>query len=321
MDGADKLARVLAKQLPPMAKAILGDGVELGKPSHTRELAVPDGAYVARLETSGGEAAWIVIEIEAAIAAAGLMLQRPDARIKEQVQAKALEEDDFDALGELVNQLTAPLNTAIEAVPGEALHFTFKRGTADGSDAPGGERPLVASFRLIAADIGQGALQLVIPRRAFEVDDIESAAAERSPLELTAEEVEALREATREAARGSTVGRALVFVPIAREHAPWEAVLHVAGLDYRLTADLYGSLAALRAGEFDFVIVDADSCAAGGLPAIARIRSAAPRLRTIIAASSPTRRHIMACLAAGVFRYVSKPIAFPRLIDDLTAAS
>ena len=111
MDGADKLARVLAKQLPPMAKAILGDGVELGKPSHTRELAVPDGSYVARLETSGGEAAWIVIEIEAAIAAAGLMLQRPDARIKEQVQAKALEEDDFDALGELVNQLTAPLNT------------------------------------------------------------------------------------------------------------------------------------------------------------------------------------------------------------------
>lgn len=323
VEDADEVSRGLAKALRQQSRAILGDTVELKASKTSRELATPEGAYVGRLGTESGETAWIVLQVEAAIAAAGLMLQRPASSIEESIAAKKLEGDDLDALGEFVNQLTAPLNTTLEEGRGRTLHFTFKQGTVDGSQIPSTDGMLVVELAFDGGGDGKGSLYVVVP-----YDGVIPAVAEESAeegaggvaLELTAEEVAALREATREAAQSAALGKALVIVPIAREHAAWEELLQAAGLAHVLATSVLERLAAIRSGEFDFIIVDADTSAAGGLSMLARLKNAAPRVPTVVVASTPTRSHLVSCLAAGAHHYLAKPIDFATLNELLGAA-
>jgi CheY-like chemotaxis protein len=134
--------------------------------------------------------------------------------------------------------------------------------------------------------------------------------------ELTPEEIAALREATRDAARGG-IAKALVIVPIEREHAQWKELLDRAGLAHDIAGDVLGALGSLRAGEYDAVIIDADASPAGGLPMLARIRAAASGVPAVVVASQPTRTHLIGCLAAGVRRYVTKPLDVQALLEDL----
>lgn len=306
------------KALSERAGAIVGQNVRFSAPEVASELTTPEGAYVARLEAADGTSAFIVLALEPAIAAASLVLERPRADIEARLAAATLEPDDVDALGELVNQLAAPLNAAIEAHAPDGLRFTFKVGANDGSERPDVDAPVVVQMAFDPGDLAEGVLLVVVPERVLSrtnAPEIESSAG----FELTPEEVAALREATREAARGG-VGKTLVIVPVEREHAQWKDLLDRAGVAHDIAVDVLGALGSLRAGEYDAVIVDADSSPAGGLPTLARIRAAAASVPAIVAASLPTRTHLIGCLAAGVRRYVTKPVDVQALLEDLGRA-
>jgi CheY-like chemotaxis protein len=315
VDPAADFARDVWKALSDQTGAILGDTVRFSAPEVTRELAFPERAYVARLEADDGSAAFVVLAIEPAIAAASLMLERPKTGIEARLAAAALEGDDIDALGELVSQLAAPLNAAIEMQSGAALHFAFKTGSADGAELPVSDAHVVVQMSFNPGELAEGIMLIAVPDRVLSREAAPEIDA--SPgFDLTPEEVAALREATREAARGG-IGKTLVIVPIARDHAQWKELLDRAGIAHEIAGDVLGSLGSLRAGEYDAVIVDADSSPAGGLPTLARIRAAASGVPAIIVASFPTRTHLIGCLAAGVRRYVTKPVDLQALMLDL----
>ena len=318
VDPAADFARDVWKALSEKAEAIIGDSVRISAPERAPELACPERAYVARLEAGDGTTAFVILALQPAIAAASLMLERPRADIEGRLGAATLEADDIDALGELVNQLATPLNAAIEAQAGDALRFAFRAGAADGSERPDIDAPVVVQMAFNPGDLAEGPLLVVVPERVLSRRDTPEIDATPG-FELTAEEVAALREATREAAK-SCVGKTLVIVPVEREHAQWKELLDRAGVAHDIAVDVLTALGSLRAGEYDAVIVDADASPAGGLPTLARIRAAAATVPAIVAASLPTRTHLIGCLAAGVRRYVTKPVDVEALLRDLGRA-
>jgi CheY-like chemotaxis protein len=315
VDSAADFARDLWKALSEQTASIVGHDVRFSAPEVVTEINVPDRAYVARLEAADGTAAFVVLALEPAIAAASLMLERPDSDVKTRLAAGTLESDDIDALGELFNQLAVPLAAAIETQTGRSLALPFKSGSNDGSEQPFGE--IVVRMSCNPGALADGQFIVVVPETLMAVSRAPAIDASAG-FDLSPEEIAALREATREAAR-SGVSKALVIVPIERDHAAWKDLLDKAGLAHEITSDVAMMLVPLRAGEFDAVIVDADSSPAGGLPMLAKIRAAASGVPSVVVASFPTRTHLIGCLAAGVRRYMTKPLDVQALIDDLGA--
>lgn len=316
MDSAADFARDVWKALSEQTASILGHDVRFSAPEVVTEISVPDRAYVARLEAADGTAAFVVLALEPAIAAVSLMLERPEADVKTRLASGTLESDDTDALGELFNQLAVPLASAISAQIGRPLSLPFKSGSNDGSEQPRGE--VVVRMSCNPGDLADGLFLVVVPEALMAVDSAPAVDASAG-FDLSAEEIAALREATREAAQSGGVTKALVIVPIERDHAAWKDLLDKAGLAHEITGDVSTMLVPLRAGEFDAVIVDADSSPAGGLPMLAKIRAAASGVPSVVVASFPTRTHLIGCLAAGVRRYMTKPLDVQALIDDLGA--
>jgi len=313
VESAADFARDVCKVLSEQTESILGHNVRFAAPEVLATINVPERAYVARLEAADGTAAFVVLALEPAIAAASLMLERPEADVKTRLAAGTLETDDTDALGELFNQLAVPLAAAIETQTGRPLPLLFKSGSCDGSEQPRGE--VVVRMSCNPGDLANGPFFVVVPETLMAVDS--APVVDASPgFDLSPEEIAALREATREAAH-SGVTKALVIVPIARDHAHWKDLLDKAGLAHEIASDVTAAIVALRAGEFDAVIVDADSSPAGGLPMLAKIRAAASGVPSVVVASFPTRTHLIGCLAAGVRRYMTKPLDVQALIDDL----
>jgi CheY-like chemotaxis protein len=315
VDSAADFARDVWKALSEQTASILGHDVRFSSPEVGTQISVPDRAYVARLEAADGTTVFVVLALEPAIAAASLMLERPEADVKTRLAAGTLESDDTDALGELFNQLAVPLAAAIETQTGRPLSLPFKSGSNDGSEQPRGE--IVVRMSCNPGELADGPFMIVVPETLMAVDRAPAMDA-GAGFDLSAEEIAALREATREAARGG-VTKALVIVPIERDHAAWKDLLDKAGLAHEITGDVSTMLVPLRAGEFDAVIVDADSSPAGGLPMLAKIRAAASGVPAVVVASFPTRTHLIGCLAAGVLRYMTKPLDVQALIDDLGA--
>ena len=316
MDSAADFARDVWKALSEQTASILGHEVRFSAPEVVTEISVPERAYVARLEATDGTSAFVVLALEPAIAASSLMLERPEAEVKTRLASGTLESDDTDALGELFNQLAVPLASAIEAHTGRPLSLPFKSGSCDGSEQPSGEVAVRMSCN--PGGLADGQFIVVVPETLMRLDSA-PAMEPSAGFDLSPEEIAALREATREASR-SGVTKALVIVPIERDHALWKDLLDKAGLAHEIAADVSTAIVPLRAGEFDAVIVDADSSPAGGLPMLAKIRAAASGVPAIVVASFPTRTHLIGCLAAGVRRYMTKPLDVQALIDDLGGA-
>jgi CheY-like chemotaxis protein len=136
-------------------------------------------------------------------------------------------------------------------------------------------------------------------------------------MSLTPEELAAIREATRES---MTAGKTLLVVPLSRDRAGWTALLAETEFDYDFAPDVIGLTRALRSGAYASVVVDADACPSGGLPALTLIREASGgTVPAVVVASSPTRTHLLSCVAAGAKGYLAKPVAPALLLDTLGA--
>lgn len=138
-------------------------------------------------------------------------------------------------------------------------------------------------------------------------DDTSSAG---GPL-LTAEELAAIRDATRAAVRG--VAMIVAERPSAQDG--WRESLAALGVDFEVVASHHQVLTACRERAIDLIVVDADACAAGGLTLLAAIRGRiGVPLRRIVVASRPTQTHLVACIGGGASEYVCRPL------DDITLA-
>lgn len=316
-EPAQDALRGLWKELPAQAGMVLGTEVGCKPLQYDDAFEPPSRAYAARLESEDGHfKAWVVFELTAAIAAAGLLVMRQEPTIRHRIDAFTFEGDDFDAMGEFVNQLVAPINDAIKQAPGESPHFIFKEGTIDRAGFPPREQVACAHSEISIGGLAQAEIYLVLPPEVLGVQArIEDDGG--VGLELTPEELAAIREATRASVGG---GRTLVVVPIERERAHWTELLEGVGLDYEFVADLAGIGRQIATGEFGAVVIDADTCPAGGLPVLAALRGRdGPCLPALVVASSPTRSHLLSCVAAGARAYMKKPFEAQALVDSVGA--
>ena len=133
-------------------------------------------------------------------------------------------------------------------------------------------------------------------------------------VELSPEELAAIREATRAAASPGGVR----VVSRLEDREGWTSELGSAGVEPSFVADPHQLLVALREHDVETVIIDADACPSGGLPALAVLRNREPRpSHAIVVASRPTRTHVVSCLAAGATGYLARPFEIEQLLAQL----
>ncbi len=134
-------------------------------------------------------------------------------------------------------------------------------------------------------------------------------------VELSPEELAAIREATRAGTGGP--GN-VVVVSRLEDRQQWTADFVDSGVEPSFVGDPHQLIVALRDRDIEIVIIDADACASGGLPALAVLRNREPRpTHTIVVASQPTRTHVVSCLAAGATGYLARPFELEQLLEQL----
>lgn len=201
-------------------------------------------------------------------------------------------------------------------LPADPLGFGVNKAGENAAAASEGQSDAEAGHSADSEDGADGSAQ---PASSGDDDSKpRSAAAAQSTdeaLALTPEELAAIREATTQMTGGT---KALFVIPVQRERERWKTTLDDAKLECSMAASLADVPRALRSGEFGVVVIDADTCPARGLDALAKVRSA--RVRELVVAvlvSSPTKTHLISCLAAGTQHYLRKPIETPNLIASL----
>jgi CheY-like chemotaxis protein len=133
-------------------------------------------------------------------------------------------------------------------------------------------------------------------------------------VDLTAEELAAIRAATQSAMPGKT----LIVVPSMAQRAEWTELLDQSGLDFEFVGDPFQLLNLCRTGNIEGVVIDADACASGGLTVLAALRGRLPELvARVVVASRPTRTHLVSCLAAGATAYLARPFLAHTLREHL----
>lgn len=322
--------------------------LETLKPAPLSSGLLEEGSYVGRLEAKGtGEVGWVILTRSSAIAIAGLLLEQPKSSIAENVENAELASDASDTLAEFAGQFISAINDVIAQKTDAELDFVLKES---GESLAPEFKDLVA-FRgaLNPQDLAPGTLTVLLPAEQLGLaaagdeehgpeqsedaggsqaseaagsGNAGSAAGGQSTdeaLALTPEELAAIREATTQMTSGT---KALFVIPVQRERERWNTTLAEAQLEFSIAGSLADVPRALRSGEFGAVIIDADACPAGGLDALAKVRSA--RVRELVIAvlvSSPTKTHLIGCLAAGTQHYLRKPIETPSLIETLGLAT
>jgi DNA-binding NtrC family response regulator len=134
---------------------------------------------------------------------------------------------------------------------------------------------------------------------------------------LSAEELSAIRDATRAWTWGVTVF--VVAMPCAQQR--WAQSLAGCAMDYAIVGSGHELAALLAGGDVRAVVIDADACPSGGLPELMVARVGGPvDLPRVVIASSPTRRHVVSCVAAGATDYVARPFEVEMLFDRLARA-
>lgn len=316
-EPAAEALRRLWGELPGQAGMVLGTEVAFEDPVLEEHWRAPREAYVARLESQdGAHRGWVVFDMPAAIAAAGLLVMRQETTIRERIKKGTFEGDDFDALGEFVNQIMPAINDALKSIPGEVPHFIFKEGTTDAAALPPAQGVVVVHGPVEVGGLAKGHVFLLFLPLALGIEPPEEDAS--GGVELTAEELAAIREATRE----SNGTRTLLVVPLERERARWTELLDGVGLEYDFVLDVAGLRRQLAKGEVGVVIIDADACPAGGLPILAALRTGrGPRIPAVVVASAPTRSHLLSCVAAGAHSYLTKPFEPQALLEAVESTS
>ena len=313
----------LWSRVPQLASDVLGSEVKLGAASYDQGAADPSGMYVATMSIEGPHSAHVFLyfEVESAIAFGGMLVMMQEKVIREKMSRRDMTEDDFDAMGECVNQLGSAFNESLRECMGDDFHARFATGEVavpEALSAYEGERIVHATGKLDVGGLHEGRFTIVVPERVFKGD--EAAKGEGGGLELSPEELEALRAATREGF--ADLSDALVVVqPVERNRAEWEELLEPTGMAVHFARNVWETRALCLEHGCGIVIVDADVSPSGGLPLLARLRTE-PHVQAplLVAASTPTRTHLVACLAAGAATYLVKPIEVDLLRDRMEQA-
>lgn len=315
---AAEVIRSLWKELPDLAGMVLGCDVTCKSPTLQIDFEPPARAYIARLDQEdGGASAWVVFDLPVAISAAGLLVMRQETTIKKRIDDGTFEGDDFDAMGEFVNQVVPTINDALKKGPGTAPHYVFKEGSIDAEAMPESTGVLVAFGEIGVGGLAKGLLRLVMAPEVLGVE-IETDDGDTG-LELSPEELAAIREATRDAVGGN---RTLVVVPLERERPTWTETLDGVGLDFEFVTDVAALRRQLGKGDIGAVVIDADTCPAGGLPILAALRTGTNAdIPALVVASSPTRSHLLSCIAAGARGYLTKPVEGHQLVESIGSIS
>lgn len=305
--------------LPAQFGAVVGVGATLGAIETRSEWTPRAGTYYAELERSEPNAGRLVMgfEVPLAIACAGQLLLVPDGQLREKIAAGELTQEDRDGMGECVGTFIAAIVEAARAVVGVDEQWTLKRAVLDAAELELGDALAVASADLEVGDLAKGRFEVIAPLSLWG-GERKKADVETDPsvggVELTAEELAAIRAAT----QSSVPGKTLVVVPSLVQREEWTTVLEQIGVDFEFVGDPYEILQLCRTATVEAVVIDADACPSGGLTILAAIRGRTPDpIPRVVVASRPTRTHLVSCLAAGATAYATKPIAPETLREHL----
>ena len=308
--------------------AVLSAEVALGEVAVEEGWPPVDDAYVATLamERPQPHEIFLVLDRPCAQACGGLLVMMQEKVIQEKIASGDVDEDDLESIGEATSQLASLLDEGLREALGVESHVLFADGDLESEPREGRWAHGVASLKV--GELCEGKLACVLPADGFASDkapaDGESprAAGVAGGVELSPEEMAAIREATREGALQGG-GAVAVLLPVMRSREEWELLCQGAGLTPEFARDLYQVRKLCRAGQVRAIVVDGDMAPGGGVPAVLQLRRwaevAAP---VLVAASRPTRRHVVACMAAGAATYLVKPLAagdFAQRVDEITA--
>lgn len=310
----------LWEELPKMASMILGAEIKFGKLKTS--VGVEETGkkiYFSTLAEGSGDGLSLFFGIDecSAIAFAGLLVMMQEKVIKDKISRREMDEDDLDAMSECVNQLTSVFNEVTKARLDTDTHLIFQSA---GLKMPAeierfeGQRIIVARSKLMVGEMHTGEIRVLVPEVLFTGGSPEDTADDA--LSLSDEEAAALREATREGM--DIVGKIGVFLPTRRDEENWQRLLNEGSLESVLASTIHGLRRHCALGELACVLIDADACEQGGLPALARLLAFSDvDVPVAVVASNPTKTHLVSCLSAGSFTYLVKPLTSEQLRTSL----
>ncbi|TPV95521.1 MAG: response regulator [Myxococcales bacterium FL481] len=310
-----ELLEALWTSIPAQAGEILGTEISLGS-MKTADLDVDKyrDCYIAVLSTEQPQAVdmFLLFDVKSAIAFSGLLVMMQEKVIREKMTRREMVEDDLDAMGECVNQIGSVITDAVRQSLGPAYHMRFSEGAVDGIeslDKYAGARILSASGKLSIGSLHTGRLTLAMPEQMFTGESAEAGQADGagSGVELSPEEAAAIRQATLDGL--GSVPTIALLLPVDRERSAWEERFEQATLPVIVVRDAHSVRRLVQSGDVGVVVIDADACPSGGLAALAQVLAARSEpLPVFLAASNPTRVHVVSCLASGAASYFAKPI-------------
>ena len=325
-DREKALLESLWEAIPQQAAVVLGVDVELAKMKVSEGIEdLGKKQYFATLTTDRPTKADIFLGFDdrTAIAFAGLLVMMQEKVIVEKMGRREMDEDDLDAMSECVNQMGSAINKALHEHLGNEYHVVLTGGglrEPPALETYKGTRIIVARGKITVGTLHTGEFRILLPEVLTTGKKGEETAT--PGLTLCREEGDALRRATLEGLSGGET--VYLYLPLARDIAQWESLFSELGVESVITDDLHELRHACRSGEVQLVVVDADACQQGGLPALAKLVSWADiHVPVIVAASRPTRSHLVSCLASGAVTYVVKPLDADRMrqvVSDVTAA-
>lgn len=303
-----------------MASTILGTEISLGKIKiHEGVEETGKKIYYSVLAEGSGDGVNIFFGIDecSAIAFAGLLVMMQEKVIKDKISRREMDEDDLDAMSECVNQLTSVFNEVTKSKLDTDTHLIFQSA---GLKMPSeierfkDQRIIVARSKLMVGGLHTGELRVLVPEMLFSGKSPDQDA--QDALSLSAEEQAALREAAMEGMDIS--GKIGVFLPTRRDEDDWQRLLNEGSLECELASNIHTLRRRCALGEIACVLIDADACEQGGLPALSQFLAFSDvQVPVAVAASQPTKTHLVSCLSAGSFTYLVKPMSAEELRGTL----
>ncbi len=305
--SASKMTEVLetlAQALRTRAADDLGIAVEVTGIQFATDDGLSEGYFAAFV---GDDAqAELGLSRAVAVVVAGLVAKvEPDA-IAARLSENGVSSEEAQALEQVLPGWIVACGAAVDALQG----LSWQAGTTDAMSRVSMEDATIVSMQLRAGTFEPARVTLRLPASAFDTET----SSQGTGVDLSPEELAALREVTRRVADG----KPYILVPLPREKKRWEALLAEAEFEYVLVESLFALTKAAQEGEVSVAVIDADACPAGGLPALVALKDASGgTVPSIIVASSPTRRHLLSCVAAGASTYLPKPLAAAALAASM----
>lgn len=322
--SVEAIVRAVEAALPESLRQVTRTQVEVRSAFLGAQAPGDEDLYWARLDLERPEpvATWLGIARPVAVALAGLLVMMQEKVVREKVEQGEITDEDLESLEECISHISTVFDEAVAEAIGEQHEFGFAEGGFD-LDVP--DRDVVRwRAELAVGDLATGPVVWVLPASGFgegqrkPATGGEGAAAAGEGVELSAEEMAAIREV---AASASFGGGVVVLAPVERVRATWEALGKDGPVSVEVVRTVFELRRVHRVGTIEAVVVDGDVLPGGGVAALGITRRwAAPGVPVLMAASRPTRHHVAAALAAGAAAYLVKPCTGEDLARGLERA-